>query len=109
MKTGIELIAEERQRQIDTEGYSKEYDSQHNISEFISAAKSYTSSAIIYALKDEGAIANDGIDNGIPFLKKTFVWGEDAFKPTNCLRDLIKAGALIAAAIDRCQSKYISI
>ena len=27
----------------------------------------------------------------------------DAFKPTNCLRDLIKAGALIAAAIDRLQ------
>lgn len=39
----------------------------------------------------------------LPYLKKSFVWGYDAFKPTNCLRDLIKAGVLIAAAIDRLQ------
>jgi hypothetical protein len=102
MKNGVELIAEERQRQIDVEGYSKEHDSQHKVSEFISAASSYTHSAVMHALKEEGA-TNDALTNGIPFLKKSFVWGYDAFKPTNCLRDLIKAGALIAAAIDRLQ------
>ena len=56
----------------------------------------------MYALKEEGA-TNDALTNGIPFLKKSFVWGYDAFKPTGCLKDLIKAGALIAAAIDRLQ------
>lgn len=35
---GIELIAEERQRQIDVEGYSEQHDSQHNASELIYAA-----------------------------------------------------------------------
>lgn len=104
MKNGVELIAEERQRQIDVEGYSKEHDSQHKVSEFISAAGSYTHSAVMHALKEEGA-TNDALTNGIPFLKKSFVWGYDAFKPTNCLRDLIKAGALIAAAIDRLQNE----
>ena len=104
MKTGIELIAEERRRQIDVEGYSEEHDAQHNVSEFISAANSYTESAIMYALKEEGAV-NDALTNGIPYLKKTFTWGYDAFKPTNCLRDLVKAGALIAAAIDRLQAQ----
>lgn len=103
MKTGIELIAEERQRQIDVEGYNQEHDSQHKVSEFISAAKSYTESAVSYALKDEGA-TSDGLANLLPYLKKSFVWGYDAFKPTNCLRDLVKAGALIAAAIDRLQA-----
>ena len=29
MKTGVELIAEERQRQIEVEGYSAQHDSQH--------------------------------------------------------------------------------
>lgn len=29
MKTGIELIAEERQRQIDVEGWSKDHDKGH--------------------------------------------------------------------------------
>lgn len=101
-KSGIELIAEERQRQIEVEGYSKEHDSQHKVSEFIEAANSYTESAVAYALKDEGAI-NDALTNLLQYLKKSFVWGYDAFKPTNCLRDLIKAGALIAAAIDRLQ------
>jgi hypothetical protein len=104
MKTGVELIAEERQRQIDIEGYNEEHDSQHKVSEFISAAGSYADSAVMYALKEEGA-TNDALTNGIPFLKKSFVWGYDAFKPTGCLKDLIKAGALIAAAIDRLQNK----
>ena len=102
MKTGIELIAEERQRQIEVEGYTEQHDSNHKVSEFISAAGSYAHSAVMYALKEEGA-TNDALTNGIPFLKKSFVWGYDAFKPTGCLKDLIKAGALIAAAIDRLQ------
>ena len=102
MKTGIELISEERKRQIESEGYTEQHDSQHKVIEFIKAATSYGGSAAMFALKDEGS-TNDAITNGIPFLKQTFVWGPDAFKPTNCMRDLIKAGALIAAAIDRLQ------
>lgn len=45
MKTGIELIAEERQRQIDVEGYSEQHDSQHKVSEFVYAAIAYVESA----------------------------------------------------------------
>lgn len=30
-------------------------------------------------------------------------WGTQSFKPTNSIRDLTKAGALIAAEIDRLQ------
>lgn len=45
MKKGIELIAEERQRQIDVEGYSEQHDSQHNASELIYASIAYVESA----------------------------------------------------------------
>ena len=49
MKTGIELIAEERQRQIDVEGYSQQHDSLHPLSEFIYAAIAYAESAKVDA------------------------------------------------------------
>ena len=44
MKTGIELITEERQRQIEVEGYSMGYDSQHKASEFIEAVENFVKS-----------------------------------------------------------------
>ena len=38
-------------------------------------------------------------------IKRTWPWEQESFKPTTDIRDLIKAGALIAAAIDRLQMK----
>ena len=38
MKTGIELIAEERQWQIEVWGYTEQHDSQHKTSEFVHVA-----------------------------------------------------------------------
>lgn len=104
MKTGIELIAEERQRQIDVEGYTPQHDSQHLPSEFIYAAIAYTEAAKVgvncmeMGNTNENEIRFRKIDMGIDF-----PWGWANFKPTTDLRDLIKAGALIAAAIDRLQ------
>ena len=75
MKTGIELIAEERQRQINN-GYDVNHDSQHDFRELAIAARTYIDLANL-ATKSK-------------------------------LEDLIKAGALIVAAIDRlCWSNSI--
>lgn len=41
MKTAIELIAEERQRQIDAEGYSAEHDDEHTDDDLRWAASCY--------------------------------------------------------------------
>jgi len=44
MKTGAELISEERIRQIEVEGYDKEHDSDeyyHDVDAFVKAAVSY--------------------------------------------------------------------
>lgn len=106
MKTGIELIAEERQRQIDVEGYSAQHDSQHKVSEFVYAAIAYVESAKVGVNCQEIGNTNK---NEVLIRKREmglhFPWGQTNFKPTTNIRDLVKAGALIAAAIDRLQAQ----
>ena len=105
MKTGIELIADERKRQIDVEGYSKQHDSQHNASDFIYAAISYAESAKVGVNCQEMGNTNE-IEIMLRKAEKgmDYPFGWD-FKPTTDIRDLTKAGALIAAAIDRLQNQ----
>lgn len=110
MKKGIDLIAEERQKQINN-GYDSNHDSQHDFSELVSAAKTYIDAAILTVKSEEIGNSDEASiswhkDNE-PFewkdLKLEWPWEEETFKPTTSLKDLIKAGALIAAAIDRLQ------
>lgn len=91
MKTGIELLMDERNRQITEEGYTHEHDSQHNSQEFIGAAIAYAVASL------RGASYSSGL--------KWWPWEETGFKPSmDERRNLVKAGALIAAAIDRLQT-----
>lgn len=122
MKTGIELIAEERQRQIDVEGYSKEHDLQHDEGEFLDAAAAYMTPNIkrpridvTHELNNQPSYAvtydqpsSDGTIHKMRVLPpRTWPWGEQYWKPTplDRIRELTKAGALIAAAIDRLQAQ----
>lgn len=106
MKTGIEMIAEERQRQIDVEGYSEHHDSHHKTSEFIYAANAYIEAARIGVHCME--LGNHDVNS---ILERKTEWGKaispwkDGFKASTDVRDLVKAGALIAAAIDRLQKE----
>ena len=86
MKSGSELILEERLRQINKEGWSTEHDKEHDVMEFVRAAQAYL------------MIGEDNIT-------RTTVWPWDGgfFKPKDAIKDLTRAGALIAAAIDRLQ------
>lgn len=103
MKKGIELIAEERQRQIDVEGYSAQHDSQHNASELIYAAIAYVESAKVGVnCAEMGNTNKHEIMRRKTEMGRYYPFGWN-FKPTTDIRDLIKAGALIAAAIDRLQ------
>ena len=90
MKTGIELIAEERQRQIEKEGWTPEHDDGHTEQEMAGAAACYA--------MPEGRRELNPIK--VPY---DFPWGSKWWKPTpkNRIRELQKAGALIAAEIDR--------
>lgn len=97
MKTGVEIIAEERQRQIETEGWAPEHDDQHTEGELADAACSYAMTENIIDYIDN-AWGNDMHLHFWPFdlkwLKRSKV---------NRIEDLAKAGALIAAEIDRIQ------
>lgn len=93
--TGAERILVERCRQINREGYTPEHDREHHHpAEFVEAAIAYMS-------------PNDGV--------AVWPWEPKGFKPEvthrdldgvpgnlrhGSVRDLVKAGALIAAAID---------
>lgn len=98
MKTGIEIIAEERQRQIEVEGWTPEHDLQHSDDELANAASTYAMSPGVRDVLIE-MIPLCSVDKVPP----TWPWDEKWYKPTpdNRIRELAKAGALIAAEIDR--------
>jgi hypothetical protein len=100
MKTGIELIAEERQRQIEKEGWTPEHDDQHNTGDLAHAAAAYASAELYRRTTSEGY---DNTPHIWPFERK---WWKPT--PENRIRELQKAGALIAAEIDRLQRKNAS-
>lgn len=83
------LIHQERWRQISVEGWTPQHDDEHGDGQLASAAA-------CYALGEP--------DVGEDFHRVT-LWPWDAWwwKPTDRVRDLVKAGALIAAEIERLQ------
>jgi len=86
------LIARERHRQVSVEGYTTEHDDAHGAEPLIHAARSYATAAAI-------AVRNATLPPGMVPL--TWPWHRSTWKPTgDAVRDLTKAGALIAAAID---------
>lgn len=92
MKAGIILIAEERARQINTEGWTPEHDDEHQLNEMTAAASCYLTAA---AIADQGGCGYDDCPNYWP-------WEAEWWKPSeDPIRNLVKAGALIAAEIDR--------
>lgn len=92
MKDGAELIAKERKRQIEKEGWTKKHDRQeHDDGELLKAA-------ICYARA--GA---DGMDKVTAWKHWDWPWSPKWWKPEDRIRNLVKAGALIAAEIDRLQ------
>lgn len=107
MKTGIERIAEERQRQLDVEGWTKEHDNKHDGGELADAAVCY---ADLAAAQVRGATAGELREEYIDgFSEIDWPFEDEGFKPSeNPIRNLEKAGALIAAEIDRLQNRAIA-
>ena len=96
VKSGVDLIAEERQRQIESEGYTPEEDLNYVKGELADAAACYASLTVR--------------DHPLSFkLPNTWPWNRDSWKPVpnDRVRELVKAGALIAAEIDRLNSAHL--
>lgn len=89
------MIAAERQRQIHVEGWTAEHDEQHENDNLVMAA-------VCYAMPRRERIYDD-VTSTVP---GWWPWEARFWKPTpdDRVRELVKAGALIAAEIDRLQS-----
>ena len=96
---GTELIAQERQRQIDAEGWTPAHDDGHVSAELTNAACAYAETAALQMYGDE-------MEPPIEFAPDCWPWRLEWWKPSpDPIRNLVKAGALIAAEIDRLQRK----
>lgn len=87
-------LSDERNRQINGEGFSLDHDDLWKNGELLLAAATYTISAA-----PADAIGDD--DYLIDTMDAIWPWEEKWFKPTTPRRDLVKAGALILAEIER--------
>ena len=93
---GAALIALERQRQIDEEGWTPEHDDEHPHCELSQAAKTYITAAQLVARGGDPSFLN------IASVNIHWPWEPSWWKPSDDpIRNLVKAGALIAAEIDR--------
>lgn len=81
----VQSVIAERQRHQSAEGWTPEHDDQYSKSQLLWASSCYVLNAIHPF-------------NRIPF---DWPWTPEWWKPTNPRRDLVKAGALILAEIER--------
>lgn len=95
--SGIELITAERERQISVEGWSPEHDDGHSRGEMMSAAVDCVAECKRILRDHEPLVDSRGLPFGWPWSK---LWWKPSPDP---VRNLVKAGALIAAEIDRLQ------
>lgn len=106
--SGVDLIAAERQRQITEEVWTPEHDDGHTLGELAAAGACY---ALLHTRwKDASALVGGRLVRDI-----LWPWESEWFKPaeypeppydrnvhrSRTIRDLVKAGALLAAEIDR--------
>ena len=91
---GAMLIAKERTRQVEEEGWTAAHDNQHQRGELAMAGACYAFDYLGVAFQDDSC---DQVGNDF------WPWAGGTMKTThdNYIRQLTKAGALIAAEIDR--------
>lgn len=101
MTTGGALIEAERQRQIGVEGWTPEHDDRHRDGEMAQAAAVYAwPNNYLPEVKCDGPVTGH-----LVAVANLWPWERESFKPCmdDRVRELVKAGALIAAEIDRLQ------
>lgn len=97
---GAMVIARERTRQVEKKGWSAEHDAQHIKGELALAGACYAFDYVGNAYDNEGCVQVAG---------DFWPWEGGSMKTTHgdAIKQLTKAGALIAAEIDRLLTKEI--
>ena len=86
LNAALSDVAGERRRQIEQEGWTPEHDDEHTRGEMATAAASY-------------AVA--GLEGGEALAIGLWPWAREWWKPKSRRLDLVRAGALIVAEIER--------
>lgn len=102
MSKAIQDVIAERQRQIDAEGCTHEHDDTHSDRSLALAGVCYAQHYVgrAWLLEDEDDVAERYAADELPD-DWPMSWGEDAWKPKNPRRDLVRAAALLIAEIER--------
>jgi PRTRC genetic system protein C len=99
---GAQLIAAERQRQIDAEGWDAAHDDQHRDGGMAIAAACYAAKAGWESALRARIVAR-WLQDTQDFITFAWPWERKWWKPRDRIANLVRAGALIAAEIDRLQ------
>lgn len=86
-------VINERQRQIEKEGWSLNHDDEHDDGEMARAAACYAACGSVTSIESAFRMSD--------LLKELWPWSRDWWKPKDPRRDLVRAGALILAEIER--------
>lgn len=96
LSPAMQAIIAERYRQKEVEGWSDEHDDNHQPGELARAAAAYAHTAGLHVLAgDEFGRAKD------LYCPNVWPWSLDWWKPQDFRRDLVRAGALIVAELER--------
>jgi len=87
-RAALDILAE-RRRQVETEGWAPQYDDQWTDGQLALAAGAYALASTFYHADPYAAVLS------------VWPWDRKWLKPTTPRRDLVKAGALILAEIER--------
>lgn len=90
-------VLNERRRQVASEGWTPEHDDEHDDGELAAAAACYAAEFPVFR-EYEMAVGDGNVEEGFT---NAWPWAENWFKRTDRRRDLVKAGALILAEIER--------
>jgi len=91
---GVDAIAAERERQISAEGWTPDHDDEHDEGEMARAAAAYAEMAAMQ-------VAGEDAEFFMTRPRPNWPWDVSWWKPKDQRRNLVRAGALIAAEIDR--------
>jgi hypothetical protein len=90
-------VLAERHRQVEAEGWLPKHDDEHDSGQLASAAACYALSSLQYEPGPATAIDHERSR----FIAEAWPWNWNWWKQTERRRDLVKAGALILAEIER--------
>lgn len=93
-------VIAERRRHVEVEGWTPEHDDEHADGQMAAAAAAYAAAAALPDRQRRSVIGIYSINNNL-MLRDLWPWETKWWKPKDRRRDLVRAGALILAEIER--------